>query len=476
MILNELRYRVDNERLWDWKPSQPPDNDQQAAYYSKADEVWAFGGNRSGKSELVCAVMAQFAQGVHPIRSEKQKPPVFIRHCAPSWEDNIQDVLIKKYQRLIPRAWLKGGSWSDAITRGGRFIVFSNGSKISFKSSEQKLNKWGGDDLDAVGQDEHIPESYYLENRMRLADRDGFFMAAMTPELGITWEEDHVLEPPERVSIEHYFFDTEHNPHLSEVGVAKVKATIKDPRLAEAKLHGRFVPLSGLVIPQFNYDISVIPDRNLHPDAFRVFCIDLHIKTPSAAMWAAWEPDGTLVVYRTAKKAFTVPEWKAFIRAKSTDGTPQMWLADETERETGVKGVYGQDSIVTAFNQGEDRLPLTQVEKGANSFEAGIYRLWSMFKPDLITRRAKIEIFKSCDYGTEYIGGKVHGSLIWELRRYQYKTEQKGDEETLREKVRKINDHYIDDVRYIAMAGPRMQIEHTDPIIVRSVMPELNRG
>ena len=57
------------------------------------------------------------------------------------------------------------------------------------------------------------------------------------------------------------------------------------------------------------------------------------------------------------------------------------------------------------------------------------------------------------DYATERINGKVCGSLPWEMGRYQYKREQKADEETLREKVRKVNDHLIDDLRYIAMVG-----------------------
>ena len=72
---------------------------------------------------------------------------------------------------------------------------------------------------------------------------------------------------------------------------------------------------------------------------------------------------------------------------------------------------------------------------------------------------AKIRIFKSCDYAPERVNGKVHGSLVWEIKKYMYKKESKADEETLREKVRTVNDHYISDLRGIAMAGVQGQVE-----------------
>jgi hypothetical protein len=409
--------------------------------------------------------MAQFAQGIHPTRSKKKAPPVKIRHVGTDWAHGIETILLPKYKHLIPRAWLYGGSWTKAWSEKKKTFKFANGSQISFRAWEQEKDKHGGDDLDAIGLDEHGAQEKYQENAMRLIDRDGFLMAAMTPELGVTWEEDHVLEPPEKLNIEHYFFDTEHNPHLSKRGVEKIKAGIKDPQVADAKLRGQFVPLTGRVIPSWNPKLSVIPDD---PESIRtcprVFCIDLHTKTPSAALWAAWRPsqgrDGfDFVIYRTAKRAYTVNEWKQYIVKASAGEKVSLWLGDESERETGARGIWNQDSIIAAFNSRDDDcdivLPIQQVEKGPGSFEAGIFKLRDWFQPDK-TGKPRIFVFESCNYGIEYINGKPCGSLPWELKRYSFKKEQKADEETLREKVRKVNDHLIDDTRYLITAGPIM--------------------
>lgn len=455
-ITLELRHRKQYGRLWDWKPSPQ----QQLPYYSDADEVWLLGGNRSGKTECVCAVMAQFAQGVHPVRSLYQKPPVKIRHCATDWMHGVEGILLNKYKALIPEAWLVGDSWSDAWSAALHGFRFKNDSYISFRTFEQEKNKFGGEDLDAIAQDEIGPEGHYIENRARLVDRRGFFMAAMTPEDGITWEQEHVENPPPGLRIEHFYLAMDANPHLSEEGKAQLKASIKDPVLAEAKLLGHFVVLSGRVIPTYDAPKTIIPDPQFKGS--RVFCIDLHTKAPSAALWASWEPcedrEGfEFVVYRTHKACMTVPEWKEYIATKSAGEKINLWLGDESERETGTPGIYGQDSIIQAFNVADEktniRIPLVQVEKGPGSFDAGIMRLRDAFQPDT-TKRPRILICESCNYGVPYIGGKPAGSLPWELKRYAFKPETAIDAQGLREKVRKIHDHFIDDVRYLYMVGP----------------------
>lgn len=469
-LLVEKKRRKLEERLRYYEPTSAlrtdripgGENPQDEFHNSTDDERWIFGGNRSGKTEAGVADCLWLCLGQHPIRSEHQVPPVKIRYCAPQWRETIVDVVLKKFKEMTPHNTLRGGSWDKAWSEALHTLTFKNGSEIKFKSFEEKLNTFGGANLDAVYQDEHGPESYYKENRARLVDRDGYFVSTMTPEEGVTWEEDNVEDPPEGLTVDHWFFWTQKNPYLSKEGIRKFAAAIKDPILREAKMKGLFVPLTGRVIASYNKNISIIPDRPLHPNAYRVFCIDLHTKTPSAAMWAAWEPSKgregfELVVYRTAKMAYTVPQWKQFIQAQTGAEKIGYWFGDESERETGVKNIYDKDSIIAEFNKESDDcsivIPIQPVSKGPGSFDAGIFKLRDMFMPDL-TGRPRVFIFESCNYGIAHINGKACGSLPWELKRYSYKKERKADEESLREKVRKINDHLIDDLRYISMAGP----------------------
>jgi hypothetical protein len=449
----EKKRRLIQERLRKYQPQKPPDgNDQYGFHYSVADERWIFGGNRSGKTEAGVVDAIWFAIGKHPVRSITRKPPVKIRHTAPKWREGIVGNILRKYKEMVPREHLRGSSWSDAWSEKDHTLYYADqiGTFVNFKSNEEDLDTFGGVDLDMIHQDEHTPEPYYRENRARLTDRNGFLIATMTPELGVTWEEDHVLMPPDGLSVDHWFFDPE--------GVKKFIASIRDESVLDVKIHGQFIPLTGRVIPQWNPNVHVIPDRPLHPDAHRVFCIDCHLKTPSAAMWAAWEPDelfGTrLIIYRTAKKAYTVPEWKDFIRTKSAGEVINAWIGDETERESTGKNVYGKESIISEFNKEPDRLPIVQVEKGKGSFDAGIWKLREWFGVDPVNHRCRIYVFESCRQSAEIINGKPAYSFPDEIRRYSFKKEQAADEESLRESVRKVNDHYCDDVRYIVQRGP----------------------
>ena len=398
--------------------------------------------------------------GTHPVRSKDRQPPVFGRVTAPQYEEGCLGVVLKKYRECIPHCELLGSRWSQAWSSKEKMLRFANGSTIQFKSSEQDINTFGGADLDWCWDDEHIPWPYFIENFARLTDRNGYYIKTETPEAGAgMWEWDYIDNPPDGITVDDFYFDTDRNPYLSAEGVRQLKAQYaRDPILAEAKLHGRRVILSGAVIPQYNPQIHIVPDRTIRKESIRVFCIDCHLKTPSAAMWAAWELDPVLgyrlIVYRTIKAAKTVPEWKRIIRNASANERIDYWLGDETESERGGTNVYGHASIITEFNSGTDPIPIIQVTKGPNSYDARIYKIRDMFSVDPVHKKSRIEIFKSCDYGLEYHNGKPTGSLPWELLRFGFKRETKADEETLREHVRKVNDHYIDDLCYIASVGP----------------------
>lgn len=445
---------------------------------SLADEIFCLGGNRSGKSELAVNHCVQFAQGIHPVRNGtgklqradgswliQKQAPVKIRYCAPKWRDGILNVIHTKMKEVIPRHWLRGGNWRKAWSEAEHKLYFENTSTIHFKSGEEDLDTYGGADLDAVYQDERLDYKRFLENQMRLVDRDGFYFAAMTPEMGITWEEDHILTPgviefgerSRKVLIDHYFFSLLGNPHISKQAAMKIIAGIKDERLIEAKIYGRFVSLSGLVLPQFNRTKHIIPDFRIPAEWPRVLCGDTHHRTPSAFLWAAWGPDGTVYFYRAKKAKFTVPQWKRYLRAASVGEEFAWWGIDEPGAGDG-KDINDKENICRQFNSQADPsnpgLPFVQVPKPPGSFEGGIYRMWDYLLADPVSGKSRFKIFKSLDTDIEYFDGKPEGSLVWEIEHYQYRTETKADEETLREKVRLVNDHLISCARYIIQAGP----------------------
>ncbi len=544
----KLRYRADYERLWTFRPSAAPYNDQIGFFYCTARERWVFGGNRSGKTESAVVDCILFAAGEHPVRSaspsgrftagwppgvdapiqgggnvgsptdhldqnskkmgmshqEKETcsglvsnaeaeqlrtrrqvyanpqeikrgvqstpilshphqnsnprfaPPVYIRYCAPTYEDSIRGVILKKFQQLVPRYLLRGGSWDKAWSEGSRVLYFANGSQVKFMTYKQwdaAPGSYGGDDCHAIYMDEHGIEAIYRENSMRLADYNGYLVGSMTPELGLVWEEGHVMEPPEGLTVDHWFFSTERNPYLSQEGVAAVKASITDERLAAAKLEGRFVSLSGLVMPMWSRNVHVVADFEIPTHWPRVLSIDPHRRKPTALDWVAWSDEGEACVYRWlwgvgGHQKMTVEDLKAFIRAKNAGENVVLMLADEAQGGTG-KDIFGQESVIKMLRSDPNGLRIFGTNQSSEKkFEAGIYKFWEYLKS------GKFKVFQSCDYGSgAVVDGFRCASLPWQMQHYQYKGLQKQDEETFREKVRGVDDDHIDNCRYILMAG-----------------------
>ncbi len=465
-ITLEQERRLREERGWTFapvKPSDPnafdmPSNDQQALWESQADEIWAFGGNRSGKTEFMVNFFDQIARGVHSHRSKKHPPPVKLRLVAPALKANVETVLLGKFKEIVPRSALRGGVWEKAFNYSTWTLHYKNGSFIQFKSFEQKLRTFDGVDLDGVGHDEHGEQKFYDKAKSRVLDRGGFFMGAMTFEEGMTWEWDHVGNPPPGIELDFRTFVPMGNPYLDAEAVAKRMKEIRDPAIYEAKIMGRAVPMTGMVIPQYNSAIHIVPDRPLHSDAYRVFCIDMHFRRASAAMWGAWEPmdnseELKFVVYRIMKEFITIREWKDVIRIKSASEKIHSWASDDPDGDQG-RDLNAKRSMSGQLREGPKGIPVVQVSKPSGSFTAGVMKMRDMFMPDPQTGKSRIEIFESCNYDVRMIHGKWCGSLPWELERYQFKKESAADEETLRENVRKVDDHYVDDLRYLLMLGP----------------------
>ncbi|MDF1545601.1 MAG: terminase family protein [bacterium] len=450
-LVAESQRRLLEEQIRSFRPVEPsdsnhfkvPSNDQKSFFYSPAAERWAIGGNRSGKTHLVVADAILFATGRHPVRSQDRKPPVFIRFCAPSYEDSIKRVILKKFKQLTIRSDLRGGSFESAWSEGEATLYFRNGSIINFKSFHQDVNKFAGDDLDAAYSDEHGGRKYYQENKMRLIDRSGFFVSSMTPESGsITWEKKHLKKRSRDADLFVAKFSTYGNPYLSPEGIKEVEASISDPRLKRVKLYGDFVALAGLVFDEWDENVHYIKYREIPASWPRVFSIDPHMKKETAMVWAAWSPENELFIYRCAKEKLTVPELKAYIKGRSAGERIQLFLGDEAMGGDGLN-IFGEESVLKQLNTYPDRIPVVPTNQASSkAYEAGIYKVREMLHPDPITGKCQLYVMDTCP------------GVRDEFEEFQFIPDMPADEFTFRERIRKVDDDYLDDIRYIAMAGP----------------------
>lgn len=460
-ITTELKRRKREERIRYFKPINPampsiwppddpvrfgPSNDQEGFIFDPAAERWALGGNRSCKTESVVADCIMFCTGTHPVRSLHRKPPVKVRFCGTSYRDTIKGVILPKFMELVRRCDLKGDSFETAWSEASSTLTFKNGSFVKFMSFEQHLNKFGGADLDAVYGDEGGPKAYYIENKARLTDRNGYYVHSMTPEEGlITWEHGHLRRFRDDPNVAVYRFSIYGNPHLSREGVLEFEKTITDPRLRDVKLFGKFVALAGMVYEQFGPH-NIIPYREL-PDSWpRVFGLDPHLKKASGMLWGAWSPDNEFIVYRAVKKFYTIPQLKQYIRAQSAGEHICLWVGDEAMGGDG-KNIFGQTSVLAQLAEPPNEIPISPTNQSSDkAFKAGVFKIRDMLITDPKTNRPTIMVMDNC---TE---------LIDEFEEYQFIPNVKQDDLTFRERVRTVNDDLLSPLRYLVMAGPQQRI------------------
>lgn len=397
--------------------------------------------------------------GVHPVRSEKRKPPVNIRFIAPTWEDSVRGVLLKKFQNVIKRTDLFGGSWETAWSEKHRCLttcfdgnVKMRGSTFRFFTGNQPVNAHAGDDVDACYIDEHIDRKYFDENVARLTDRGGYMVLSMTPDAGMTWEEEEIVdrwtEGDEDYKV--WFFDSRLNPYLSREGLAQlIKTLSSNPELFKAKIQGRFVALSGLVYPMFREKIHVIDDdwEVIAQKGHKQVILDAHKNKPHAVMWLHWDKEGDVYIYRTAMITSTdggPAELAKKIRILNSGEPINDFIMDESMGGTvqqEKRDNFAQQTFITQLNNAG--LPFVGTNQASDkSVEAGIEKVKDWLRADPITHKSRVKIFRSC------------GNCVKEFKKYQYRRKTPIDDESYREKLRNIDDDLVTCFRYGLMAEP----------------------
>ena len=454
-LTKEYRRKQREERIWEYVPSKPsdtnafgvPSNDQLGLYTSTSNFRLARGSNRSGKSESSIQDGVQFARGLHPVRSLHRKPPCLIRYCAPSLTKNIK-ILLDKLKQFCPRSELLGGSWTKAWSEKYKTLSWANGSEMEFLSFEQDVEKFAGKDLDACYSDEHGPLKYFRENMARLTDRNGFYMQTFTPDLGsATWEKRVFRDlVAQGFSFEEFVFTIYGNPFLDAEGVKTFEASLgTDEYIKKIKLMGEYAALAGMVYPDFRRDIHVIPEREIPSSWYRMFILDPHMKKAHGMLWVAITPDNDMICYRYANKFLVIDDLKAYIRTKSAGERISLWMGDEAMGGDGLN-VFGERSVIMQLQSGEIAIPIVGTNQASDkSFEAGVHRLRSMMRPDPITKKPSFYIMSSYK-------GHSNEALVDEFMDYQFLADEKADEKTFRERVRKIDDEGPDCGRYAAMS------------------------
>lgn len=301
-IEREQKKRAAGDRLARYNKGKRIHKKQLAFHKCRRRNRWVFGGNRSGKTECGAAETVWLARGIHPYR--KNKPEVF------GWVVSVtsqvqRDVAQKKVLDYLRPDWI-----ADIVMLNGRRDnprygvidqivvknVFGGTSVIGFKSCDQGRERFQGSSLDFVWFDEEPPEDIYRECLMRVMDRRGDIFGTMTPLKGLTFVYDEIfLNRGGNPEIWYEFMEWADNPFLSKKEIALLESTMDEQTLLSRR-YGKFAAREGLVYPEFDENVHVIPPFTVPSDWQDTLSIDPGLKNPLSAHWYAVDFDGNVYV------------------------------------------------------------------------------------------------------------------------------------------------------------------------------------
>lgn len=260
------------------------------------------GGNRSSKTTTLSYYINKKAE---------EKPNMRIWACSETFSDSV-NILQRKVWQLASKPKISYGYYNDITGFPNRKLKWSNGSIAIFKSYDQGREAYQGDDVDLIVNDEEPPYDIYLEQRMRLVDRDGEMLFAMTSVKGMTdlladlYENSNIIksqqakyldnQPLPRISekngIKFYFLWTTENKFISQNRLEQ-EVKIMDTNEIKSRIYGLPTGVALRIYPMFSDKVHVMRWEDIPDTKVTLYHVcDPHDRKPWAMQWWAVHKTG----------------------------------------------------------------------------------------------------------------------------------------------------------------------------------------
>jgi phage terminase large subunit-like protein len=442
-IASSLRVAAIRPSVYGYEPHPK----QRDFHSSTARKKLFIGGNRSGKTVGGAVEMVDALLGRDPFKPVKHPPPIQARAVGVDFDHGIEKIVKPEIARWLPPSALQNGSWEDSYSKELRTLTLENGSTLEFMSYDQALNKFAGTSRHKIWFDEEPPQEIYQECLMRLIDVAGDFWITMTPVEGMTWVYDQLymarMTDPDIHVTE---VDIEENPHINPGEIDIVMAGLSSDDV-QARRHGKFVQIGGLIYKMFNESHLIEGDFVPPRDFLHLRGMDHGFTNPTCWLWAAVDKDSRIFIYDEHYRAGEIVSWHA---AKVHE------ISKHYVSEFGIVPSYsvGDPSIQNTDPITGTSVLLEYMEHGLaillgnNDQRAGILRVAQKF----VGREGRPEL---------YIVKDRCPMLVWELQRLRWATwaNRKMDaQKNRKEEQHKKNDHACDTLRYIVASRPALDV------------------
>ncbi len=456
----------------DW--SELGDRGKQTAFHGGAATVrLVLGDNRSGKSVSgVCEAIAH-SLGYRPWLPEGHKDRVVrLANGEPIPVPNIGRVLAQNASQAIKQnIFPKFREWAPLGQYKVRYdtrqipaeMIWNNGSVIYFMSDDQEDDVFEGTAGHWFWCDEPPSYNKYAALMRGLVDFSGRAWLTLTP-LSQPWIADIIEaranDPDGEVEVfEYSIWDNcvDNGGVLSRKAINTFIASLREDQKA-ARVGRQWLHLTGRVFPAWKPEPPFWVDPYDIPAHWpRVQLCDPHKRKAIAVMWVAISPSNQLIVYRdlfdddlhtvnqVCNKIKELEGWEPYrgfndeTEYKETEDSEGVslrmmdWAAREEDRTSGK-------SIWTAFAENGLLHLLANkrnADAGYNAIQTALHMEREWDKPGIV-------VFNTCKHVKQNFL-----RIVWD----EWATSKMRDTKDPRPTVRKMNDDFIDLLRYCFQSG-----------------------
>ena len=409
-----------------------------------------FGANQSGKTWAGAREAGFHFTGDYPgwyPQNLRIRQPSRGRILVKDFPKGVGEILEPAIFKAIPKRYIK------TIKRNSQGYIVRitgiNGSVfdvVTHDMDTQSLEGWQGH---WVWCDEPPPRDKWIATMRGLIRLRGRAWLTCTP-LEEPWMYDEIYTNRDYFCVS---IDITENDYLSKEEI-KIFSDMLNEDEKEARLHGKFMHLSGLTYKEFSPDIHV---KDALPDDAgtwpRWMVVDPHTRKPFAVIYGAIDPMGRKWVY---------DEWPTglFHQMRNSPFTPTDYkhLFSDMEKETVIyrrimDGRFckqpmgaGGDSLLEIFDDLGIHFEPSYITSTLGTTDPGYLKLKDALRVSMVTNEPDFFVLKNCH---NVIYAFQHNT--WE----NYRDETQG----VKERPAEFAKDFLDTIRYWLMDDPTYFLE-----------------
>lgn len=435
--LAEISRRMREEKAEFYKPHPG----QEKFHRSRKRIRGVFAGNRWGKTYAGGMELHWHVSKTHPYWPPLSEGPVKARVCCVDLKTLYKAVLEDTFKVLVPRRYLKGGSWDTAFSTEKMTLYYENGGFIEFMYYTQEVEAFAGVARHVIWEDEEAPELIHRENMARLSTTKGIMIITMTPVRPQMWVISEIYEKAETdPNIEVFTGWATENPTVDPETIEMMLSQINDPVERNSRLKGEFTWYAGKIYPDYG-DINRVDPFKPPEEWQMVVAIDPHDTKETAATFGYWTKQNDLYIMDEMWESGDVKYLANAIRMKMEKREPAAILIDpSSDRDPKI---HGTESIYRKFqNEFGDMVKWTSKP---GSVWMGIEDVRGMLKIRHATNLPKL-----------FVCAQNCPMTDWQLSHYGLRPPTAADQYRYDPKPIKVKDDFCDCVRGTVMYGKPM--------------------